>query len=143
MNTARCLTSSPPSTEKFNLTFLLIWSTRFLQKLRDILKRTRKSRADNRSDHFHHRKRKFENLFSILPLKPSSRSLGADTVAGETLTSNEFLRNLELASRKDQRTKKSRNQNLEFRIRQRRAAWPPEHCPYTFKDCIRKTLSLG
>jgi hypothetical protein len=63
--------SEPPlSTEKFNLTFLLPWSTRFLQKLRDFLKSTRRTRAGNRSDHLHRRKRKFENLFSSLLALP-------------------------------------------------------------------------
>ena len=90
--------SEPPlSTEKFNLTFLLPWSTRFLQKLRDFLKSTRRTRAGNRSDHLLRRKRKFENLFSSLLALASPFSRRADTVAGQILTSNEFLKNFGLA----------------------------------------------
>jgi hypothetical protein len=71
-----------------------------LQKLRDILKRTRRTRADNRSDHFDHRKRKFRNLFPIFPALADIRFLGADTVAGAILTSNEFLKNFGLVTKK-------------------------------------------
>jgi hypothetical protein len=87
----------PLSTEKFNLTFLLPWSTRFLQKLRDFLKSTRRTRAGNRSDHLHRRKRKVENLFSSLLALATPFSRRADTVAGQILTSNEFLKNFGLA----------------------------------------------
>jgi hypothetical protein len=64
-----------------------------LQKLRDVLKETHQTRADNRSDHFNRRKRKLGNLFPIFPpLLVTTRFLGADTVAGPIRTSNEFLK---------------------------------------------------
>jgi hypothetical protein len=71
-----------------------------LQKLRDIPKGTRRTRAGNRSDHFDHRKRKFGNLFSTFPALAAIRFLGADTVAGAILTSNEFLKNFEPVTKK-------------------------------------------
>jgi len=109
--------SEPPlSTEKFNLTFLLPWSTRFLQKLRDFPKSTRRTRAGNRSDHLHRRKRNFENPFSSL-LALATRSRRADTVAGEILTSNEFLKNFGLATNWPGEPK---NEKPEFNI------WSPE-----------------
>jgi len=76
-----------------------------LQKLRDVLKGTRRTRAGNRSDHFNRRKRKFENLF---PASATTRFLGADTVAGAIPTSNEFLKNFGPITKKGRQTKQAK-----------------------------------
>jgi len=77
-----------------------------LQKLRDIPKGTHRTRAGNRSDHFDHRKQKFGNLFPTFPALAAIRFLGADTVAGAILTSNEFLRNFGFVMKKAERPRK-------------------------------------
>ncbi len=135
------LASPPLSTEKYNLTFLLRWSTRFLQKLRDFLKSTRKTRAGNRSDHLHRRKRNFENLFSSLLALATPFSQGRHSSRRDPDVKR-VSEKFRTRNKMGRRTNQTRSQDSASGVQKRGRLRHPEHAPYIAEDGIGKTLSL-